>query len=81
MDISGIIAIGTVVVGVAGTWGALRVRIKTLEASQRDQGRRIGELEKWRAFEEGRGGRRRPSRTFKAEPALAAEEDESGPGG
>lgn len=74
------IAIGTIVVGVAGTWGALRVRIKTLEASQRDQGRRIGELEKWRAFEEGRGGRRRPSRAFKAEPALAAD-DESGPGG
>lgn len=74
--IGAVVAVGSIVLGMAATWGALRVRIKSLEASRKDMGQRIGTLERIAAFEEGRAGRRRPSVAFRAQPEVA---DESGP--
>lgn len=71
-----VVSVGAIVLGMAATWGALRVRIKSLETSRADMGRRIGALERIAAFEEGRAGRRRPSVAFKSQPEPA---DESGP--
>jgi hypothetical protein len=88
-----VISVGTGAITIAIAWGVVQTKVRHLEkanaellkdvkASREAQGKRIGALELWRAYLEGRssssGKPRRPSRAIPVPTEGADDRDEGG---